>query len=305
MTMPAAPSPVPQQFFDNSGAVLAGGLVTTVVAGLSTPKATYTTAALSSMNTNPITLDASGRANIFLLPGAYDFIIAKSDLTPVTTQRGIEDLTNTFLPVLGNTFATGSYGVSPGFQVTTEYFISVNSSSAGSSAAQLLLPAATRGNQLVVQNIGTSQVALIPAGSDSLNQNGATVPIVMPPATSTYTPSVILYPNGTSNWRVLDQQFLTPVQAVTAGLKINTGVVTLDGANPTPVAHGLATCTGAVVSILSSTISGAGLGLSVVTCAVSGATLNIYGFRPNNGGDTTLVASGDNTTPIAWVAFGV
>ena len=49
------------QFFDNSGVPLAGGLLYSYEAGTTTPAPTYTTAAGTIANANPIVLDAAGR----------------------------------------------------------------------------------------------------------------------------------------------------------------------------------------------------------------------------------------------------
>src|SRR5574343_1019487 len=54
------------RFFSASGAPLAGGKVYTYAAGTLTPKASYTDASGNTPNTNPIILDSSGEANIWL-----------------------------------------------------------------------------------------------------------------------------------------------------------------------------------------------------------------------------------------------
>jgi len=67
-----------QQFFDNNGLPLAGGLIYTYQAGSSTLLSTYTTVNGTIANTNPIVLDASGRTpnEIWMLAGySYKFII--------------------------------------------------------------------------------------------------------------------------------------------------------------------------------------------------------------------------------------
>lgn len=65
------------QFFDNNGDPLNGGLLYTYAAGTTTPKATFTTAAGDVSNANPIVLDSSGRAVIFI-DGAYKFRLETS-----------------------------------------------------------------------------------------------------------------------------------------------------------------------------------------------------------------------------------
>lgn len=67
-----------QQYFDNNGVPLAGGLIYTYQAGSSTLLTTYTTNNGIIANANPIVLDASGRVpnEIWLQTGySYKFII--------------------------------------------------------------------------------------------------------------------------------------------------------------------------------------------------------------------------------------
>lgn len=68
-----------QQFSDNDGNPLAGGLLYTYVAGTSSPQATYTSSTGMGLNTNPIVLDSGGRAAIWLAnAAAYKFILQNS-----------------------------------------------------------------------------------------------------------------------------------------------------------------------------------------------------------------------------------
>jgi hypothetical protein len=67
-----------QQFFDNNGVPLNGGLIYTYQAGSSTLLTTYTTVNGNVANTNPIVLDSSGRPpnEIWMQTGySYKFII--------------------------------------------------------------------------------------------------------------------------------------------------------------------------------------------------------------------------------------
>ena len=59
------------QFIDDCGKPLAGGKVYTYEANTTTPKATYADTEGSAVNTNPVILDESGRANIHLDVGSY------------------------------------------------------------------------------------------------------------------------------------------------------------------------------------------------------------------------------------------
>ncbi len=66
--------PIPyisNQYFNNTGAVAAGYKLCTFSAGTTTPATTWSDALGISANTNPVTLDSSGRANIFLTNGTF------------------------------------------------------------------------------------------------------------------------------------------------------------------------------------------------------------------------------------------
>ena len=70
-----------QQFFDNSGVPLAGGLVYTYAAGTTTPSATYTSSTGGTAQANPIVLDSAGRVpnEIWLTNNAsYKFLLKTS-----------------------------------------------------------------------------------------------------------------------------------------------------------------------------------------------------------------------------------
>ena len=71
--------PVPRmQFLDASGTPLAGGLVYTYNAGTSTPAPTYTDSTGTTLNSNPVVLDAGGEAQIWLADQSYRIAVANS-----------------------------------------------------------------------------------------------------------------------------------------------------------------------------------------------------------------------------------
>lgn len=75
MTAVLAPVPV-AKFFDNNGAPLAFGLLTTYAAGTTTPQATYIDSTQITPNTNPITLNFRGECNLWLDPTlSYKFLL--------------------------------------------------------------------------------------------------------------------------------------------------------------------------------------------------------------------------------------
>jgi len=87
-----SPYGVGQQFFDDNGVPLAGGLIYTYQAGSSTPLVSYTTSSGTIANSNPIVLDASGRTpqQIWLLTGfSYKFILQNADAVLIQTLDNI------------------------------------------------------------------------------------------------------------------------------------------------------------------------------------------------------------------------
>jgi hypothetical protein len=72
-------SPMPKFIaFTDAGLPLVGGKLYTYIAGTATPKATYTDNTGDTANTNPVILDAAGRANVWLSSGLYKFIMKDS-----------------------------------------------------------------------------------------------------------------------------------------------------------------------------------------------------------------------------------
>ena len=89
---------VGQQYFDNNGVPLAGGLIYTYQVGSSTPLVTYQDNGGTIANSKPIVLDSSGRVpnEIWMLTGySYKFIIQSS------TGASLISLDNLY-PILQN-----------------------------------------------------------------------------------------------------------------------------------------------------------------------------------------------------------
>lgn len=93
-----------QQFFDNNGNILSGGLIYQYQAGSSTPLATYTTNAGTVPNSNPIILNSAGRCDneIWMQTGySYKFILQTS------TGTTLQTLDNLY-PILQNSSGSGA-----------------------------------------------------------------------------------------------------------------------------------------------------------------------------------------------------
>ena len=77
--------------FTDDGAPLVGGKLWTYASGTTTPQPTYTDSTLTTPNTNPITLNARGEAEIWLDPTKiYTFHLAAS--TGATVGTDVDDI---------------------------------------------------------------------------------------------------------------------------------------------------------------------------------------------------------------------
>lgn len=77
---------------DSNGLPLAGGKVFTYLAGTLTPQATYTNQGGGTPNTNPVILDASGRASIWLDPSLTYRIIVKNSIDVVAPDGDVDNI---------------------------------------------------------------------------------------------------------------------------------------------------------------------------------------------------------------------
>lgn len=79
------------QAFTDTGSFAVGYQLYTYDSGTTTPKATYTDATLTSVNANPVVLDARGEAQVWLGSGAYTFVLKDASGVTVWTVDGVID----------------------------------------------------------------------------------------------------------------------------------------------------------------------------------------------------------------------
>jgi hypothetical protein len=99
-----------QQFFDNTGLPLNGGLIYTYQAGSTTPLATYTDINGTVANSNPIVLDSSGRppSQVWLTYGFnYKFVVQTSAAVTIGTYDNIYGIIGVAGTSTGTTIPTG------------------------------------------------------------------------------------------------------------------------------------------------------------------------------------------------------
>ena len=99
-----------QQFFDNNGVPLAGGLLYTYQAGSSTPLTTYTTVNGTIPNSNPIILDSAGRTpqEVWMQTGySYKFVLQTSAGVTLQTLDNLYPILQT-APIVTPSLPTGA-----------------------------------------------------------------------------------------------------------------------------------------------------------------------------------------------------
>jgi hypothetical protein len=90
----ASLSPPPKlQFFDANGVPLVGGKLYSYAAGTTTPLATYTSAAETTFNTNPIILNSRGEAEVWLGSPLYKLKLTSATDVEIWTVDNIASLT--------------------------------------------------------------------------------------------------------------------------------------------------------------------------------------------------------------------
>lgn len=79
-----------QRYLTNAGLPLAGGLLYTYAAGTTTPQATYTDYTGGTPNANPVVLDSSGYADVWLDPTlSYKFVLKDSAGNTLWTEDNV------------------------------------------------------------------------------------------------------------------------------------------------------------------------------------------------------------------------
>jgi hypothetical protein len=136
------------QFLDNSGRPLTGGLIYTCQAGQTcpgTPLATYQDSGATTPNSNPVVLDAAGRANIWLTNAPYKIVVKTSaGVTISTTDNvlagGFSSGSDPWL-VSGSTIYNGSSGTK----------VCIGSTPCTTALAQLHVTGTSSGNDFLLR----------------------------------------------------------------------------------------------------------------------------------------------------------
>jgi hypothetical protein len=207
--------------FDANGEPLAGGLLHTYAAGGSTPLATYTDSTGGTANANPVVLDSTGTANVWLGNAPYKLVL--TDSTGSNTYFTIDNIYN------GVTVNYGASVISSGSNVAlTNPMFTLYDVTMTASGKTLTLPAANLTNSIPLgvpiwfHNAGSYSFVIYA-------QDGSTL-LATVPAGATY--GLILNSASTANgtWDV------APVQPPTTygsdqGLNSNGAIVNIETLN--------------------------------------------------------------------------
>ena len=226
-----------QQFLDNSGNPLTGGLLYTYAAGTTTPQTVYTTSAGTTAHANPIIMDAAGRleSEVWLTGEvAYKFILRDSAGALIGTYDdiyGINDVSATGVPwaeVTGTPTTLAGYGITD----------SITAATAASTYAPIASPTFTgtvtipdsaaapftAGYLDVPQSLKVAnyQLALVDRGK-SVVMNGSSLTLTVPANSSVAFPIgtaiVVININATSLSVAITTDTMTLVNSTTTGTR--------------------------------------------------------------------------------------
>jgi len=191
---------------DAAGLPLASGLVYTYAAGSLTPQATYTSQSGASPNTNPVVLDSSGRANIWLGPYAYRFIV-KSAAGVLMPDGDTDNITN---PVASVQLTQPTTDLMVGDGVTTIYTLSANPAN--------------------VNNVLFSLGGAIQVPTVDYTLSGVVITCTAPPPVGVvgFFNYTIALPVGTNDASLINFSTQTTYPAGTVGSKLRESVSVLD-----------------------------------------------------------------------------
>lgn len=142
---------------DANGVPLASGLLYTYAAGTTTPLATYTDSTGSVANTNPVSLDSSGKANVWLAAGtAYKFVLEDQFGVVQWTEDNITGGIQGTAGTPGSVWRNGSGVPSDSIGIDGDYYLNddngdvyLRSSGAYTKIANILGPAGSSINRIV------------------------------------------------------------------------------------------------------------------------------------------------------------
>jgi hypothetical protein len=169
---------------DNNGIPLAGGCLFSYQSGTSTPQATYTDSTGVATNSNPVILDAGGRANVWLTAQGYKLVLLSAggvncasgqqiwSVDGITGELGLLSLVNTW---------TGQQTFTQPIIVTP----SVNQLVLGTAPNQTTVNFPAPAGNVTVTGPNTTDTLVGRATTDTLTNKTLTAPVINGPTTGT------------------------------------------------------------------------------------------------------------------------
>jgi hypothetical protein len=207
MNLPGALLPfIAPQLSDATGAPLALGTIECFESGSTTVhKSTFSNPDLAPahVNTNPIGLGADGRppTGVYLEPGGY--YVELKDAAGILVWAGeVEDVGQSWLGTMGPNLTRGSKSVKAYYTVTSDDGTVTIASTGEPAGCPITLPlVSSRSDLLCLKNMGTVVVSVYPSGSDTIDGAGGVY--TLPAAAGGVYPTLLLAPDGVSNWVIL------------------------------------------------------------------------------------------------------
>ncbi len=191
---------VDRTFWGNTSGVwqpVANGLLYCYAAGTQTPQDVFHDADLTSAWTNPVQLDADGRATVFLDALGYHFTLYDENAVQVWDVDGVSDLAQLYLGVLG--VATTTSAVTSGYQIlSTDNLVTINSTGGPDPCIITLQLAADRLTPLTLKNIGDTAIAVTPQAGETIE--GLAAVFTIPASSSPTFPSLLMRSDGVTNY---------------------------------------------------------------------------------------------------------
>lgn len=217
----------PFRALDGNGDPLSGGKLYTYEAGTSTPKQTFTDSTGTTPNSNPIILNASGYANVWLGAGGYKFILRdSSDALQWTIDNIGGDSANAF----GSSVIVNAANL----PITSVHKNAVIRQTGGGTLS--LLPAATAGSgfYFIVRRETTSTITIDPNASEQINGVGTfnllSDAVIICDGTAWYTLFIGVAPDGDNTFsgaNTFTGKVITPAKST---LVVSSGAITVTGA---------------------------------------------------------------------------
>lgn len=273
------------QAFDDNGDPLSGGFLYTYEAGTTTPKATYTTADGDIENDNPVELDASGQASVWLGDGGYKFKLTDSLGNIIFVVDNIGGTSDAAFGALVNMITTNTI-------INVTYKNSVNIATNSPTLSLLSTTSAVEGFYFSVKNQGSGNVTVDPDGGEFID--GVSTKIIGPGQ------SALIITDGAAWYTLFYYDVTGSGNNIFSGNNTFSGSNTFTGKVLTPsdgtltISSGAITPTGAY-HLVDTEASAAIDQLDTISGPVSGERLTLR--SANDARDIILTQAGNIVTP--------